>query len=257
MRVLHRHLPKRHETNITPKVDLYLSRLSHLSQIGLLIVATFGYFYTVVPLYEKSLLDEQIAQKELELKASKKALEENYKQLRKDIVSSYVFHVGIVCSGLDEKPEGPLQPGEKPLSPTKRYGQVFELDVSNCLTRRLEGSKNLSKILRKNDLSYLYQQVGVIGKEIENLRLVAQKEFNAFPQKATSNPEILEPLVLDSFSFRTLQALKGHISNSDYQIAVFEAQLNQGLSKIANQYRTSIWNEVMKLDEITWPQPPQ
>ena len=45
-----------------------LKNLSNLSQLGLLLLAIFGYFYTVKPLYSKALLEEQVAEKEIELK---------------------------------------------------------------------------------------------------------------------------------------------------------------------------------------------
>jgi predicted nucleotidyltransferase len=36
--------------------------------MGVLLLALFGYFYTVRPIYQKELLDEQIAEKEMELR---------------------------------------------------------------------------------------------------------------------------------------------------------------------------------------------
>lgn len=49
------------------RLDLNLARASNLAQPLLLLLATFGYFYTVLPVYQKELLGEQIAGKELEL----------------------------------------------------------------------------------------------------------------------------------------------------------------------------------------------
>ncbi len=48
--------------------DVWVQRISHLSQLGLLILATFGYFYTVRPIYTKSMLEEEIAKKQIEIK---------------------------------------------------------------------------------------------------------------------------------------------------------------------------------------------
>lgn len=50
-------------------IDKALSWIANASQLGLLLLATFGYFYTVIPVYQKSLLDEEIAKKTLELNA--------------------------------------------------------------------------------------------------------------------------------------------------------------------------------------------
>lgn len=44
------------------------SKLGNGSQVALLLFAIFGYFYTVQPIHQKELLDEQIAEKEIQLK---------------------------------------------------------------------------------------------------------------------------------------------------------------------------------------------
>lgn len=58
-------------------IDNLLSRGSQVSQIALVVLAIFGYFYTVVPVYQKDLLSEQISEKELQLSKLEKELE-NY-----------------------------------------------------------------------------------------------------------------------------------------------------------------------------------
>ena len=50
------------------KTDLVLQRLANASQLALVVLAIFGYFFTVLPIYQKSLLDEEIAKKTLELR---------------------------------------------------------------------------------------------------------------------------------------------------------------------------------------------
>jgi len=44
------------------------TRAANVAQVGLLALAAFGYYYTVIPLYQKALLDEEIAQKSLQIK---------------------------------------------------------------------------------------------------------------------------------------------------------------------------------------------
>jgi hypothetical protein len=56
------------------RTDVALQRLSNASQVGLLLLAVFGYFYTVLPVYQKALLDEDIAKKTLELRAMENRL---------------------------------------------------------------------------------------------------------------------------------------------------------------------------------------
>jgi septal ring factor EnvC (AmiA/AmiB activator) len=51
------------------RTDLIFQRVAHASQLALVLLAIFGYFYTVLPVYQKSLLDEEIAKKTYELRA--------------------------------------------------------------------------------------------------------------------------------------------------------------------------------------------
>lgn len=67
-------------------IDQALSRGSQLSQIALVFLAVFGYFYTVVPVYQKDLLSEQISEKELQLSQLEKELA-NYPEKVSDLKS--------------------------------------------------------------------------------------------------------------------------------------------------------------------------
>lgn len=69
----------------TPRrgLDLWLLRGAHASQLLLLILGLFGYFYTVRPIHQKEILDEEIAQKRIELRDKEKdmrVLSENIKK---------------------------------------------------------------------------------------------------------------------------------------------------------------------------------
>lgn len=55
--------------------------LADLSQIGLLGLAFYGYFHTIVPVYQKEQLSEEIAKKQLELSEMTKALAAKESQL--------------------------------------------------------------------------------------------------------------------------------------------------------------------------------
>ena len=48
--------------------DKWLPRLSHFSQFGLFIFTVGTIYFTVIPLYQKALLEEAIAKKEIELR---------------------------------------------------------------------------------------------------------------------------------------------------------------------------------------------
>lgn len=62
-----RKMPAQAAVKSNATADVWLTRAASLSQPLLLVLAVFGYFYTVVPVYQKELLSEQIAAKEIEL----------------------------------------------------------------------------------------------------------------------------------------------------------------------------------------------
>lgn len=49
-----------------PKIDLWSNRIASWSQIGMLVVVTFGYFYTVRPLFQHQLIQEEVAKLRIE-----------------------------------------------------------------------------------------------------------------------------------------------------------------------------------------------
>lgn len=65
----------------TSQIDKWLGRIANASQVGLLILAAFGYFYTVIPVYQKSLLDEEIAKKTLDLQKKESELAQKSSEL--------------------------------------------------------------------------------------------------------------------------------------------------------------------------------
>lgn len=57
------------------RADIILQRLAWLSQIALVFAAILGYIFTVRPVHQKQLLDEQIAERTISLKAATVTLE--------------------------------------------------------------------------------------------------------------------------------------------------------------------------------------
>lgn len=79
-RLQHRQSPAaRHSSATTVSytpVDIWLQRLAHLTQVGLLGLGLFGYFYTVLPVFQNQQLQEQAAKLELEKSAAQRRLDE-------------------------------------------------------------------------------------------------------------------------------------------------------------------------------------
>jgi hypothetical protein len=68
--------------------DRILARVSFLAQIVTPILAVLGFYYTVLPLYSKSILEEQVAKSQLELESEQKSLDQlnaTIDQRKKDV----------------------------------------------------------------------------------------------------------------------------------------------------------------------------
>lgn len=72
------------EKNVVQSIEKesLLQKISHISQIGLLALGVFGYFYTVVPVFQNQQLQEQTAKLELE----KSALERDKSRSQQKLV---------------------------------------------------------------------------------------------------------------------------------------------------------------------------
>lgn len=76
--------PLREQTSVGPSTQsagLTIETISHVAQIALAIVAIFGYFYTVLPVYQKERLAEQVAEYEGIIKKQAPKIAESERRL--------------------------------------------------------------------------------------------------------------------------------------------------------------------------------
>ena len=92
-------------------LDIWLSRGSNIAQVGLFALTLAALYYTVIPLYKTAALEEQIAQREAQLKtvenrlaatesAVTEAKESLYREKRGEALRRFILTVGPKCSGL-------------------------------------------------------------------------------------------------------------------------------------------------------------
>jgi hypothetical protein len=70
-------------------IDLILSRLSNLSQVGMLLLSIYGFIYVVIPIYQKEQISEDLAKLQIEYKNTTKTIEENNKIISKQKKRTY------------------------------------------------------------------------------------------------------------------------------------------------------------------------
>lgn len=219
-------------------IDKFLVRLSHISQIGLLLAAIFTIWYTVIPLYGKAILEEQISQKTLELNQINEKLNAQYSLIKSNTIKDINFKFLTQCYSLSRTEE----------LKTSNYLNALKYDPIPCLNEQikelldrsllnesdqikiqlLSSSLNLPKIINRSVISY---------NEIENIsidQIDQLPELKGVPKKVFSweyelhktipNPEIKKI----EFNLRRDQAkhslylnhtnkVSSHISNELYK----------------------------------------
>lgn len=229
-------------------LDVWLPRISHFSQFGLFVVTIGTLYFTVLPLYQKAVLEEAIARKEVQLADYEKSLDASYSRIRGYIVSEFAFNTGIECSGILFTPQLLQDLNENSFNSIEAE-EIFDINVSACLEERLQKSENL-KELRSSDLQTLASKVDHIIDNISAKRELALAEYKSIPQRAKSDPSILKPLgpfTKSMLDFLSKSQPTADIEANRYSLAVKETQ-----SQIAHEYDAYIRDQVGTIRSIKW-----
>lgn len=235
----------------TQRLDAWLLRISHFSQFGLFLFTVGAIYFTVIPLYQKALLDEALAKKEVELKDANLALERIYARVRTAAVKEYVSFAGAKCTGLLDRLEPELPDLEKQVpaipSPTD---SLFALDVPACLTNTAKELGFLQE-LRPEDRSLLEERLVAVGREVLALRARAMLEHNEVFLRSASHPNALPSP--PGLTGRMLEFLANRVPPERLQKLVREAAINAEQSRIANGYTNEVRRKISTLKTIEWP----
>lgn len=234
----------------TRQLDAWLLRISHLSQLGLFLFTVGAIYFTVIPLYQKALLDEALAKKEVELKDANIALERIYARVRTAVVKEYVFFAGAKCTGLLDRVEPQLPDLGKPVPARPPLADsLFALDIPACLTSTAKESGFLQE-LRPEDRSLLEERLVALGEEVLALRARAMLEHKEVFSRSGSHLNALPPPA--GFTGRTLEFLANRVPPERLQKLVREAAINAEQSRIANGYTNEVRRKISILKTIKW-----
>ncbi len=230
-------------------LDTWLPRISHFSQFGLFVVTIGGLYFTVLPLYQKAVLEEAIARKEVELAASEKSLEQSYVRLRAFAVKEFVFGTGALCSSLMLPPRALRALNEKSAPAPSVAEEIFAINAGACLKDEFQKSKSL-KELHPSDLQTLASNVERIAADLAVRRDAALREYQSIPKRAKADPSILKPL--GPFSERMLAFLSKSqpatwVGDSRFSLAVKETQ-----SAVAHEYDAYVRDQIAALRSTKW-----
>ncbi|EOV8839389.1 hypothetical protein ACNY9Y_001346 [Cronobacter dublinensis] len=210
---------------MTNKIDTFLSRISHISQFVLVAFAIFGYFYTVRPIYQKEILSEEIAKKEVELNKVKnelKVTKENisFTKKRESELNNMIEALTVQYNAINNELASIKKEADK-----ARLELVKQKEINKEVI--YENKKNLTEV-------YLENLKGILSTSYLPLRLKIYKAFDS--DKMISKADYRD------FYISPYKALKLAISNGKNNF--FNSAEN-----VPDEIKTEILNKINELVE--------
>lgn len=264
--------------------DKWLPRLSHLSQFGLFLFTVGTIYFTVIPLYQKALLEEAIAKKEIELKettaalvkkeeallraqvdldakvvaleAAKKSLiraeVKTYTQTRGYELSAFLRRAGFECTGLSRRPVPPQLLGGS-IKPRERYEEMLELDTPECL-KTIYAASRLNSLLQVQDREHFGRELEATLSLLKQMKSKVVSETQNLVNSARLDPNVLRPATgysaqAEAFIARA-RALTG--APSEDQDKKFDSAITRTRNALSDEYESAVRPQIQKLQEIVW-----
>jgi hypothetical protein len=235
-------------------LDIWLPRLSHLAQFGLFLFTIGSIYFTVLPLYQKALLEEAIAKKEVELANTTKILNKSYARIRLYAVREFYITAVPPCTGRFNTTRNTIKKDEITEKPKSRADLVYEIDIESCLQKMLTDTPALTE-LRPEDRKIFDNAVTSLGKDLIEKRKISMVQYNAAPSKITQAE--LMTLPKDSYRVQALEfnekainALTGRNTVSIVERRKLAGEIAQ--ERIGVLYEQSIYKGIDALKHIEW-----
>lgn len=234
------------------KLDVWLPRLANFTQVALLLLTAGGFYFTVLPLYQKALLDESFARKEIELKQVSASVEAQYAKLRGVAVRGFIVNADTECSGIGEL----LRIKEsRQLTRAQIHEQAFTSNVKKCLLDYEAKSSGLSE-LRTDDRAFFRTAVAKAAERIAG----HQSNFAAIYKRAN---EDINDSNMDmyaekrKFSSEMLKIITQLVKYTPEEIAARKRLA--AVQELQEQRISAYWSasrvELQSLARLNWPRP--
>jgi hypothetical protein len=223
------------------KFDTWLQRSAQIAQITLVIAAISGYFYSVRPIHQKQRLDEEIAEKTIELAAVQSRVHSTYSSLRKFVVFDFRRFVYAQCTGLLDIPK--TNPYEA------HWVALLKRDVSACILKEGADTHKLDN-LATEDLALLKAELQKIAERVSTLSTAANAEVARVQQVPvdTLAPAPTPQPGTYSAAIEDLMRQSGRPVDPNSP----SSRLTAALEKVASQYMDDVGAELGKINEIRW-----
>lgn len=232
------------QTPAPHKLDVWLPRLSNIAQVVLLGLTAGAFYLTVLPLYQKALLDEAFARKEIELKQVTATLDAKYAKLREVAVRAFVINADADCSGFTTMMR-------RTRDRTYSGPSTFDIDVKKCLLDHEEKAPSLSE-LRPSDRVFFRATLAVIADQIAKLQsdaaasyTRAETDINASNIDAYANKQ--------EFSARLMSILSRQIKPEDLAMYKRKQAIDALREERVSTYHRALTAQLRCLITMKWP----
>ncbi|MQR00974.1 hypothetical protein [Glaciimonas soli] len=239
-------MPTENKTSFE-KFERVIPLVSHIAQVIIMLLTAGGLYFTVIPLYQKAAVDEQVAKQQLRLEQLQRTVATNYKKMRAEAIRQYVFLAGVDCTGLMT----PIPPLGVRSTGADLNDKILAINVSDCMHADLT-TATLLTALTPEDREALSVSVNNIAADIDIARLAAKVRNSA--AKPPFNAAGPLDLGLGEFAEMQLAVIK-KFGATDNQVRAAREQMsvNTQRNKMTVQYTTFARSEIGKLNQLVWP----
>lgn len=210
-------------------------------------VAIFGYFYTVRPIYQKALLDEAIAKKEIELKNANYELKTSYERLKGHAIANFILNSGS-CSVYTLTHQ--FEPDFRISSLRGNdIDSFFSKNILSCLRQAASSTPDLV-FLQKRDSDAVNNEIERIGLKLDEERLLMLAEIDNFRLRARRDPSFLEK----TLKATTREGGKPMWEKELKDMKAIEEAIGELQEPFLKRISDRITNEVNSLDNFSWPE---
>jgi hypothetical protein len=205
-------------------------------------------FFTVVPLYQKAVLEESLARREVELKKAETTLEGQYAKIRSFYVFGFININSQHCAGLMISPVLP-DSGVGAIKDTAE--EPLAIDPKTCLIEALEKS-GITRHLRANDAAQFSLAVRAAADELSPIKIEAKAQLKLLLAKVERGS--ISDSVLPENSKRMLE-LAARLSGASDTIRVRRQKkmLSQHVkSLVIESYRMKLREKISTIGDTKW-----
>lgn len=231
-------------------MDVWLPRLSQLAQFGLFVITLGGLYFTVLPLYQKALLEEAIAKREVELATATAAIDRAYARIRSYAVREFYIASVPPCSGLLQPPADPVLLGDRPTKRLTRFEFVYAIDVPKCLNDALTTTAALSE-LRPRDRQFFQKAIEALAVQLVETRRRSMSRDEA-AAAATTEADVAA-LPASSPRVQHLQLVERIYGATAVEQKRRELAVQMARERIGMEYEEAIRSGIRNLSKLVWP----